>query len=93
MAPIPFQMPNAMAAEHEESKGWSFINIVLVLLLLFSCIASIVNLMSGEIPAGISCIILLCLCCWSYSYYNRHDPNLQKLQSGFGGININLTHA
>lgn len=101
-APAPiYQAPNTMAQpslpiilpnlEEEVSKGWSFINILLILLLLCSCITSIVNFIDGELINGCCCILCLCLFYWLYSYYNRHDSTpLPKLPTNLGGININV---
>jgi hypothetical protein len=85
----PTPLPASTAEpEHSEIKGWTFINILLVIILLCSCITSISNLLSGDIPSAVLTIICLSLFYWIYSYYNRIDPIHPKLPTGLGGINV-----
>jgi hypothetical protein len=96
--PVPMAQPvfsgvpmsGNMIVEHEELKGWSFINILLVLLLLSSCITSIFNFINGEIANGICCICCLCIFCWLYSYYNKHDVTVMQKIPNIGDVNIRL---
>jgi len=82
--------PNNAFIETSE-KGWSLINIILLLLLLFSCILSIYNFMEGEVLGGVCCIFSLCVFYWIYSYYNMNSSIiLQKLPNNLGGINITI---
>jgi hypothetical protein len=63
----------------------------LILLLLCSCVSSIINFIDGEVINGCCCILCLCIFYWFYSYYNRQDiPNFSRLPNSFGGININV---
>ena len=88
---LPMGVSNNTIVEHEELKGWSFINILLVILLICSCLSSIGNFINGEIANGICCILCLCLFYWLYSYYNSHDSMpLSKFPTNYGGININV---
>lgn len=74
--PQPFVQTNLTQTKAElasEPKGWTLINIILVLLLLLSCLTSIVNLLDGDIPSAIFGIFCLCIFYWIYSNYNHNE--------------------
>jgi len=57
-------------------KGWNFVNILLVLLLVCSCITSIVNLTNGQIGGAVCTLCCLCIFYWIYASYNSLSPML-----------------
>jgi hypothetical protein len=78
--PIIIQTPTTVAptVAHIEPNGWTFINIILVLLLISSCLMSIINLVNGDILNAVITIICLSLFYWIYSAYNHHDTDVHK---------------
>ena len=75
VAPQPqvISAPQAKIEEHV-SKGWTFWNIILVILLILSCITMIVNLLGGDILSSVIALVCLCIFYWIYSSYNHHEP-------------------
>jgi len=75
VAPQPqvISAPQAKIEEHV-SKGWTFWNIILVILLILSCITMIVNLLGGDILSSVMALVCLCIFYWIYSSYNHHEP-------------------
>ena len=66
--------PQQAKFEEHLSKGWTFWNIILVILLILSCITMIVNILGGDIISSIIALVCLCIFYWIYSSYNHHEP-------------------
>jgi hypothetical protein len=87
--PTTLQLP--LGQTTEQTKGWTFVNILLLIILLCSCIFSIVNFAQGDILGGCCFVSSLLIFYWLYSYYNMNETTpIPKLPTSFGNININL---
>jgi len=66
--------PQQAKIEEHVSRGWTFWNIILVILLILSCITMIVNLLDGYIISSVIALVCLCIFYWIYSSYNHYEP-------------------
>ena len=70
--------PVVTKESHLEPKGWTIVNIILILILISCCIMSISNILDGEILNGVLAIVCLCIFYCIYSWYNGQEETPHK---------------